>query len=230
MTTVLITGANRGLGLEFTRQYASDGARVLACARIPGEAAALLDLAAASAGRITVHPLDVSSDASVAHLKDEIADVPIDILINNAGIYGGDHQSLGDLDLAAWMRTLNVNTLGPVRVIEALRPNLVKGAGKIAIAISSGMGSTANHKGNALIYRSSKAALNNAMRGLALTLKSDGLIVVPMHPGWVQTDMGGKNADLTPKDAIASLRKVIAGLTQADSGRFLNYDGTELPW
>ncbi len=230
MTTVIITGANRGLGLEFVRQYAADGARVLACARVPGQANALLDIAAASHGKVTVYPLDVSSDASVAHLKEELGDQAIDILINNAGVYGGDHQRADDLDLAAWMRTLNVNTLGPARVFLALRPNLIKGRDKMAIAITSGMGSTARHDGAALIYRSSKAALNNVMRGLSLALKSDGLTVVLFHPGWVKTDMGGQGAALTPAQSISSLRKVIAGLKPSDSGRFLNYDGSELPW
>ena len=230
MTTVLITGANRGLGLEFARQYAADGARVFACTRVPGEGNALLDLAAASKGKLTVHPLDVASDASVAHLKAELADQPIDIVINNAGIYGGDHQSADDLDYAAWMRTLNVNTLGPARVLQALRPNLVKGRDKKVITVSSGMGSTARHDGAALIYRSSKAALNNVMRGLAIALKTDGLIVVPIHPGWVQTDMGGAHARLTPDRAISSLRKLINDLKPSDSGRYINYDGAEIPW
>lgn len=230
MTTVLVTGANRGLGLEFVRQYAASGARVLACARHPGGAKALLDLAAASNGKITVHPLDVSSDASVAHLAAEIRAEPIDILINNAGVYGGDHQRLGDLDYETWMRTLNVNALGPVRVVEALRTNLGKGGDKKAIAITSAMGSTPRHDGAALIYRSSKAALNNAIHGLSIVLKGDGIIAVPMHPGWVQTDMGGPSAPLTPQQAVASMMKVIGGLTPADSGRYINYDGGEIPW
>ena len=229
-TTVLITGANRGLGLEFVRQYAADGARVLACARVPGTARVLLDLAAASAGKITVHPLDVASDASVAHLKQELTDQAIDILINNAGVYGGDRQSADDLDLGAWMRTLSVNTLGPFRVFQALRANLAKGRDKKAIAITSGMGSTTRHNGDALIYRSSKAALNNVMRGLSRAFEADKLIIVPIHPGWVKTDMGGANATLAPEESVASLRRVIARLTTADSGRYLNFDGSELPW
>jgi NAD(P)-dependent dehydrogenase (short-subunit alcohol dehydrogenase family) len=230
MTTVLITGANRGLGFEFVRQYAKDGARVFACARVPGEAKALLDLAAASNGKVTIHPLDVASDASVAHLRGELGDEPIDILIANAGVYGGDHQRAGDIDFTAWQRTLNINTLGPVRVLEALRPNLAKGREKKVIAITSGMGSTARHDGAALIYRSSKAALNNAMRGVSLALAGEGLIVVPMHPGWVKTDMGGRGATLTPEESIAAMRRVIAGLKPSDSGRYVNYDGAEIPW
>ncbi|MBL9096311.1 MAG: SDR family oxidoreductase [Alphaproteobacteria bacterium] len=230
MTTLLVTGANRGLGLEFVRQYAAAGARILACARHPGEAKALLDLAAASKGKVTVHPLDVSSDASVAHLAGEVGAVPIDILINNAGVYGGDHQRLGSLDYETWAHTLNVNTLGPVRMIEALRTNLGQGRDKKAIAITSAMGSTPRHDGAALIYRSSKAALNNAIHGIAVALKGDGIIAVPMHPGWVQTDMGGPSAPLTPPEAVASMIKVISGLTPADSGRYINYDGNEIPW
>ncbi len=230
MISILVTGANRGLGLEFVRQYAADGARVMACARHPGEAKAMLDIAAPSKGKVTVHPLDVASDASVAHLATEIGDGPIDILINNAGVYGGDHQRLGDIDYEAWIRTFNVNALGPVRVIEALRGNLMKGREKKAIAITSAMGSTARHDGGALIYRSSKAALNNAVRGLSLALKPDGLILAAMHPGWVRTDMGGANAALTPERSIASMRKVIAGLGPADTGRYINYDESEIPW
>ncbi len=228
--TVLITGANRGLGLEFVRQYAAEGARVLACARHPGEAKALIDVAAKSNGRVTVHPLDVSSAASVAHLAGEVANEPVDILINNAGVYGGDHQRAGDLDYDAWIRTLAINTLGPVRVLEALKGNLLKAKTRKAIAITSAMGSTARHDGGALIYRSSKAALNNAMHGLALAFKGDGITVVPMHPGWVRTDMGGSGAPLSPEQAVGHMRKVIAGLKPADSGRYINYDGSEIAW
>lgn len=230
MTTVLITGANRGLGLEFVRQYADDGARVIACARLTGEAKALLDLATPSRGKITVHPLDVSSESAVAQLAEEIAGEPIDILINNAGVYGGDHQRLGNIDYETWLRTFSVNTLGPVRITEALRANVLKGREKKVIAITSAMGSTPRHDGAALIYRSSKAALNNVMKGLSVALKGDGIVVVPIHPGWVQTDMGGSNAPLTPERAVAAMRKVIAGLTAAESGLYLNYDGTEIPW
>lgn len=227
---VLITGASRGLGLEFARQYAADGARVLACARRPAEATALLDLAAGSNGRITVHPLDVASPASVAHLAAEIANEAIDILINNAGIYGGDHQRSGNIDYDAWVTTLAVNTLGPVRVLEALKPNLLKAKTRKAVAITSAMGSTPRHDGGALVYRSSKAALNNAMHGLSIAYKGDSMTVVVMHPGWVRTDMGGSSAPLAPDQAVASMRKVIAGLKPADSGRFINYDGTEIAW
>jgi NAD(P)-dependent dehydrogenase (short-subunit alcohol dehydrogenase family) len=230
MTTILITGANRGLGLEFVAQYAKGGAAIHAACRRPEKAKELIELANAHPGKITVHTLDAASDASVAHLKREIGETPIDILVNNAGVYGGDKQNHGDVDFSSWLDVLNVNTLGPIRVMEALTPNLKAGKDKKAIAITSMMGSTAGNNGGYLAYRSSKAALNNAMRGLSLAMKADGVIVVPIHPGWVQTDMGGPNAPLKPPESVSGMRKVIAGLTLADSGRFLDYAGKELPW
>jgi NAD(P)-dependent dehydrogenase (short-subunit alcohol dehydrogenase family) len=152
-------------------------------------------------------------------------------LVSLAGQFVIDiEERLGDIDYETWIRTLNVITLGPVRVVETLRGNLVKGRDKKVIAITSAMGSNTRHDGAALIYRSSKAALNNAMRGLSIALKADGIIVVPMHPGWVQTDMGGATAPLTPKQSITQIRRVISELSPTDSGRYLNYDGTEIPW
>jgi len=230
MTTVLVTGANRGIGLEFVRQYANDGARVIACARRPNDATELLELAGTANGRIAVHELDVASAASVTNLAAELGLQPIDILINNAGVYGGTHQQLGDIDYDTWMRTLSVNALGPVRVTEALRPNLTKGREKKIVAITSAMGSTAQHDGAALIYRSSKAALNNAMRGLAKALKADGMTVALIHPGWVKTHMGGKNATLTPEVSVTAMRRIISTLSPSDNGRYINYTGTEIPW
>ena len=230
MSTVLITGANRGIGLEFVRQYAADGARIIATARHPGEAKELLDLAAKSKGQVTIHPLDVASGASIQHLATEIADTPIDILINNAGVYGGEYQSAHNLDYETWARTLTVNSLGPVRVLLALLGNLKKGKEKKAVTLTSGMGSTTNHDGQALIYRSSKAALNNAMHGLALALKPEGIAVLLLHPGWVKTDMGGRNASLSPDVSVSAQRKLIASLTTKDTGRYLAYDGREIPW
>jgi NAD(P)-dependent dehydrogenase (short-subunit alcohol dehydrogenase family) len=172
----------------------------------------------------------MTSTASIAHLAQELDGSPIDILINNAGVYGGDHQTLRDLDFEAWSRTLAVNTIGPLRLLTALLPNLQNGKEKKAIAITSGMGSTTRHDGSALIYRSAKAALNNAMRGAALALRPDGIIVVLLHPGWVKTDMGGRNASLSPDVSVVAQRKLIAALTASDSGRYLAFDGQEIPW
>lgn len=230
MTTILITGANRGIGLEFVKQYHGEGARVLACARVPSRAEALVQFAAKSGGNVTVHPLDVSSAASIAHLKDEVGGAALDLLINNAGVYGGEHQKFQSFDFDEWLRVLAINSLGPMRVLDALWQNVARSTQKKAIAITSMMGSTQRHDGGAFAYRSSKAALNNAMRGMALALKSHGVIVVPVHPGWVQTDMGGPNATLTVAKSVEDMRTLFAKLKPSDSGRYLSHDGAEIPW
>ena len=231
MTTVLISGANRGLGLEFVRQYAADGATVIAACRTPAEATALNALAKERGGKITVHAMDVGDAASVATFKKEVGSTPIDILIANAGVYGGDHQhKLGDIDYADWQKVFNINTLGPMRQADAFAGNLRAGQGKKLIAITSGMGSTAESGGGFFAYRSSKAALNNAWKGVSIALKPDGVTCIVMHPGWVKTDMGGPSALLEPKESVAGMRKVIAGLTLADTGTFRRFDGGEMPW
>jgi NAD(P)-dependent dehydrogenase (short-subunit alcohol dehydrogenase family) len=231
MTTVLISGANRGLGLEFVRQYAADGATVIAACRTPADATALNALAQHSGGKITVHAMDVGDDASVAAFKAEIGDTPIDILVANAGVYGGNHQhKLGDLDYGDWQKVFNINTLGPMRQAAAFAANLRAGHDKKLVAITSGMGSTAENGGGFFAYRSSKAALNNAWKGVALALRGDGVTCIVMHPGWVKTDMGGPSAQLEPKVSVGGMRKVIAGLTLADTGTFRRFDGGEMPW
>lgn len=241
MTTVLISGANRGLGLEFARQYLADGAEVIAGVREPGAATELDALGQGTHGRLTVHPLDVSDTASVKAFAAAVGDAPIDILIANAGVGGGANQMrLGDLDYDSWLSVLNINTLGPVRLAEAFAENLKAGHDKKLIAITSQMGSTEQNGGGLgagganmggfFAYRSSKAALNNAWKGVSAALRGDGITSVVLHPGWVQTDMGGKGAHLTPEQSISGMTKVIAGLTPGDTGKFLNYDGAPIPW
>jgi len=227
MTTVLISGANRGLGLEFARQYAADGASVMAGVRAPEDAVELR----AVTGDISIHALDVTDGGSVATFKAAVGEAPIDLLIANAGVYGPPRQSrLDDLDWDGWMQTFATNTLGPVRLAQAFAANLKHGADKRLVAITSMMGSTAENGGGFFAYRSSKAALNNAWRGVALALKDDGVTAVVMHPGWVQTDMGGRGATLTPEQSVTGMRRVIAGLQPADTGRFYNWDGSDRPW
>jgi NAD(P)-dependent dehydrogenase (short-subunit alcohol dehydrogenase family) len=233
MTTVLISGSNRGLGLEFVRQYAADGCDVIATCRTPqaASAAALNEIAKASAGRVTVHALDVGLSASVAALKAELGARAIDILIANAGVNGGDRQHrLGDIDYDAWLHVFNINSLGPIRLAEAFAGNLKAGSDRKLIAITSAMGSTAENGGGFFAYRSSKAALNNIWKGVSLALKGEAIVCVAMHPGWVKTDMGGPSAHLEPKASVAGMRKVIAGLNLGDTGTFLRFDGGELPW
>ena len=228
MTTVVITGANRGIGLEFVRQYAKDGAKVIACAREPDKAAELRELSAK--GNVQVRALDTSDFKACAALGMQLAGEPIDLLINNAGYYGPKKQSADDTDFEAWAYTFAVNTMGPLALSQALHENLKRGREKKIISISSGMASTEENGGGALAYRSSKAALNNVMKSLSVDWRRDGIIAVVLDPGWVKTDMGGKNAPTPPEQSVAGMRKVIAGLTLADSGKFLRWNGRERPW
>jgi NAD(P)-dependent dehydrogenase (short-subunit alcohol dehydrogenase family) len=229
MRTILISGANRGLGLEFAGQYLSAGDRVIAGVRDPDGAGELKALAGPE--RLGVHALDVADAASIRAFARETGGAPIDILIANAGVYGGQRQNrLGDIDYDVWLATFIVNTLGPVRLAEAFVDRVAAGRDRKMVAISSLMGSIADSSGGHLIYRSSKAALNSAWHNLALTLKERGVACFPVHPGWVQTDMGGAGAPLSPEQSISSLRAHIDRWPLAESGRFLSWDGKELPW
>jgi NAD(P)-dependent dehydrogenase (short-subunit alcohol dehydrogenase family) len=231
MATVLVTGANRGIGLEFVRQYAGAGDDVIAVCRDPAAARDLAALAKAADGRVTVLAADVGDDAAMAALRGRVGDRPIDVVIANAGTMGPDRQHrLSDLDVAGWLETLSVNTLGPVRTAEAFLANLKAGAEKKLIAITSGMGSTAEAAGGYFAYRASKAALNNAWRNLAIALKGERIVCVAMSPGWVKTDMGGAGAQLTPQQSVAAMRRLIAGLTLRDSGRFVSQKGADVAW
>ncbi|MGB8366029.1 MAG: SDR family oxidoreductase [Rhizomicrobium sp.] len=227
---VLVTGANRGLGLEFVRQFVQDGATVFACCRAPGTAKLLRKINDEAAGKVSVHALDVTSPTSIAALAEAIAAEPIDLLINNAGIYGPARQSADAMDYDGWARTFAVNSMAPLRIAQAFRENLRKGRGKKLVTITSSLGSMEQHDGAVFAYRASKAAVNNVMHGLAMAWKKDAITVALLHPGWVKTDMGGKHADLEPHESIAGMKRVIATLTLADSGKFFDYAGAEVPW
>src|SRR5262245_31651614 len=180
--TVLITGANRGLGLEFTRQYAADGWHVIACCRDPKEAPELKKLKA------EVHALDVTSQESIDHLAKTLNGKPIDVLINNAGTHG-DRRSFGETDIALWKQIFAVNTIAPYQVLAALLDNVVAGAQKKVVNISSKVGSIGDAPGGGnYAYRSSKTALNMVMVNAAHELKNHGITILLIHPGWVQTD------------------------------------------
>jgi NAD(P)-dependent dehydrogenase (short-subunit alcohol dehydrogenase family) len=175
-------------------------------------------------------PLDVSSADSISALARDLKGTPIDILINNAGIIGPQQQGSDKIDPEGWLETFRVNTVAPVLVAQALRENVKKGRDKKLIAITSMMGSTENHGGGQYAYRSSKAALNNAMRGLAREWAQEGIAVGILHPGWVRTDMGGKNAAVAPEDSVSGLRRQIASLNLKSSGRYVDYAGATLAW
>jgi NAD(P)-dependent dehydrogenase (short-subunit alcohol dehydrogenase family) len=228
MPSAFITGANRGLGLEFARQYAAGGWRVFATCRDPSAASALAKVAK-DHPTLSVHTMDVTDGASVTALARELSSEPIDILINNAGI-GGPKQALGKLDFDGWLETLRVNVLGPARVSEAFLEHVAKSDRRIIVSITSGMGSIADSSGGYYAYRSSKAALNMTMHNFALDLKSRQVIAVAINPGWVQTDMGGASAPTSPEASIEAMLRIFDQLTLDDSGNFLNYRGGTYPW
>lgn len=224
MQTVLITGSNRGIGLEFVRQYAADGWRVIATCRNP---IGLGDLAT-TAGDIQVHGLDVTDHAQIDRLAGELSAIKIDLLINNAGVYGPLDD---DSDHDAWSQVMRVNAMAPLRIANAFAGHLAADGGGMIASVTSKMGSIAeNTSGGAYIYRSSKAALNAAMVSLSHDLRADGIIVAVLHPGWVRTDMGGVNGLIDPPASVAGMRRVLAGLKPADSGGFFAYDGARVAW
>lgn len=229
--TILITGANRGIGLELASQYAADGWRVLACCRNPEEAKTLKSIREKVSERMSIHALDVLDYDRIQNLAEQLAGETIDILFNNAGTSGGDHQSFGDTDIAAWLQTLQVNTIAPLKIAEAFRKHVGQSRRRIIATMGSMMGSIAeNSSGGRYIYRSSKAAVHMTGRSLAMDLRSEGIISVLLHPGWVSTDMGGKEAPVTPQESAAGLRRVLRDLQPDDSGRLFDYQGRELPW
>jgi NAD(P)-dependent dehydrogenase (short-subunit alcohol dehydrogenase family) len=231
MPTVLITGAGRGIGLEFVRQYVADGWRVLACCRNPAAASELQSLAAEHGDQVSVHQLDVDDVASAQALKKELGDTPIDVLINNAGVIGQRGARLGNMDYDTWAACLDTNVMGPMRVAEALADNVAASDQKKLITVSSRMGSiTLNDAPDSIVYRSSKAAVNMVMKCLSVDLADRGVIVTCFHPGWVRTDMGGPSAAVAVEDSAGGMRKVIATLTTADNGTFRNYDGDTFAW
>ncbi len=217
MATVLITGASRGLGLEFCKQYADEGWQVLACCRNPETADKLADIP-----QVRVFPLDVSDFAQIDKLAAQLQDTAIDVLINNAGIYGDSpRRGFGQLDYAAWTQTLTINTQAPVKMAEAFLPHLQRGDKKLLVSISSQMGSIAdNGSGGSIVYRTSKAALNAAMKSIAIDLADQNIGVLVLHPGWVKTDMGGPNGLIDSKESVAGMRQVIARFTLAKAAVF----------
>ncbi len=223
--TVLITGANRGIGLALAREFTAAGFEVIGTARKPDKAKELK----ATGARVLA--LDVTDPASVAAMAETLDGVPIDIVINNAGVALDRGRELAGLDMAAIERTLEVNTLGPIRVMSALYPNVKASDRKVFANISSMMGSMEmNTWGCCLGYRASKAALNSASKTLAADYGKEGMTFVVFHPGYVQTDMNEGKGNITPAQSAAGLTKVIAGLDSKDNGKFYDWQGKELPW
>lgn len=229
MPTALVTGSNRGLGLEFVRQLSQAGWRVHAACRQPEKARKLKALEPGD-GEIVRHRLDVTDGLQLSSLGRELIDEPIDLLVNNAGIFG-PRGGFGRIAYEDWLQVFNVNTLAPMRVAETFARHLEKSDEARLINISSKLGSIgANESSGSHIYRSSKAALNMVTKCLSIDLEGREVIVAAVHPGHVSTDMGGKQAPMSPEDSVHGLLQVIQGLSMADSGGFYGYDGSEVPW
>ena len=238
MPTTLITGASRGLGLEFVRQYAAAGWDVIACARKPEQAAELQTLKRRWSGSVFVEPLDVTNAQQVESLAGRYAHQPIDVLINNAGDIGprGAHrerineQFFGSLNYDAWLKLFEVNTLGPMRMAEAFASSVERGSEKKMVFISSTTASNVEGIYNIFSYCSTKAALNKCVTMLARAVKDRGIVVAAFCPGHAKTELGGAGATVEVADSIAAMRKLIAKLTMNDSGTFTRYNGARVPW
>lgn len=236
MPTVLITGANKGLGLGFARRYARDGWRVHAACRAPDKAADLNALA--QHHDVQVHALDVTDAGSLKALADALKDEAIDLLLNNAGYQGGHPQKFGHTDYAAWETAFRTNVLGVMRVCEAFASHVERSDKKLIVNVSSRTSSISaktradpdNYKGELHQYRSTKSALNMVSRCLAWELQPRGIAVVLLGPGWVRTDLGGPTARLSVEEAIDACVPTIASFTLEDTGTFRGHDGSVVPW
>ena len=235
MPIAVITGANRGIGLELTRQYLDDGWKVYAIVR--SQSSELDALAAESP--LSIVTADLTDDSSLSDAVAAIEDEAVDLLINNAGTMGDGtfdadgfkFQAFGRFNRDEWPRVFDINVFTPQSLAELMADRLADADRGVVVTISSMLGSNElNTAGSIYAYRASKAAVNSIMRSMGHDLGKRGIIAVALHPGWVQTDMGGANADVTVTDSVAGLRTVIAGLTADDAGAFIAYDGTRMPW
>jgi len=228
--TILITGSNRGIGLELCKQYAQAGWQVHACCRQPETATELAQLADENS-RITVHTLDVSDAQQITRLAKNLNSTPIDILFNNAGVYGQGDAYFGNTDESKWLECFRINTIAPLKIMESFVNNVAASEHKIIATMSSKMGSMAdNGSGGSYVYRSSKAAINAVMTSAAIDLKPQNIKVAILHPGWVKTDMGGPSAEISVVECVNQLRQILKKLTPDSSGSFFDIDETVIPW
>ena len=231
MKNVFITGANRGLGLEFVRQYLANGRKVLATCRDMNGASELIYLNKEFSGRLQILELDLFSDDSINKLSEILSDTPIDLFVNNAGMMGVRNLKLGEVSGGSWGEVFRVNTIAPVLLVQNLLKNICLGHEKKMIFISSRVGSITENTGGAMYaYRSSKTALNQVVKSLSIDLFDRGVSSVALHPGWVLTDMGGANALIDVKTSVMGMISVINSINNSDSGKFFNYDGSIIKW
>lgn len=228
MSVIFITGANRGIGLSLTKHYLETGDTVIATYRHKSNAQDLLSLID-HYPNLTCVLLDVTDYSAVNELASTIEN--IDVLINNAGYYGPKGYGLGNTNVEEWRKVFEINTIAPLKLVEAMLPLFTESKIKKVACLSSKVGSmTENTSGGGYIYRSSKAALNSVVKSLSNDLTEKGFTVLALHPGWVQTEMGGPNALIDTQTSAAGLSQVISSATQKESGKFINYDGTEIAW
>lgn len=231
MQTTLITGANRGIGIELVKQYLDDKWRVIACCRDPDHANELQALKLQFPSTLLICKLEVTDHQAIKSLSQQLANEKIDILINNAGVIGTHADTLNTIDPNVWLETFKINSIAPALMAQAFVNQLSQSETKLLVNISSTMGSIAeNTSGGYYIYRSSKSALNAVTKSLSIELKPKGITVVSLHPGWVQTDMGGTAAPLAPELSVAGIRMVLNDLTLNETGSFVAFDGRKIPW
>ncbi|KAF7781407.1 hypothetical protein PRUB_b0610 [Pseudoalteromonas rubra] len=230
MNTLFITGANRGIGLALAKLYLEQGWRVMASCRTPQSAEALWQLEQ-QFSHLQIFALDVTQYEQMNKLAKSLSETPIDLVINNAGIYGPKGYDFGDCDVEQWKHVMEVNVIAPLKLAEAFSAHLKRGEGKTFAVLSSKVGSmTNNTKGGGYIYRSSKAALNSVVKSLSNDLLPEGIKTVALHPGWVKTDMGGPNALISAEESAQGLKQVLDELHEAQSGGFYDYQGLAIPW
>ncbi|TBW38725.1 SDR family oxidoreductase [Siculibacillus lacustris] len=230
MATILITGANRGIGLALVECFAARGDRVIATARDPSTVEGLAAVVSRFPDLVEVHALEVTDPVSIAALAARLDDRPLDVLINNAGVIGPQRQSSLDMDFAGWLDTFRVNTLAPLAVAQALLPALRRGDHAKILTVSTAMGSMAAKGSDRVAYRSSKAAVNKVMQCLATDLRGEGIAVAVCHPGWVKTEMGGDGAELTPEMSATGITRIVDRMSIGHSPAFHVWDGTTMQW
>ncbi len=240
MPSVLVTGAGRGLGLEFVRQYAAEGWDVVACLRNPSAAAQLQSLVVDFPGRIEVHALDVADFAAIDALAAKLDGRAVDVLLNVAGTMGKGNfakQGLlpfgfGKSDYTEWEQIFRINAFAPMKMAEAFIGHVSRSVQRKIVSLTTVLASIGqNNLGGMYSYRASKAALNAIMRSMAIDLaRRHGIAATTMHPGWARTDMGGPRGEIDAATSVRGMRAVIEELTLDRAGRFWMYDGTEIPW
>ena len=228
--SILITGTNRGIGLEFVKHYIKNNEKVIATCRNRNSAKDLLELENTT-NNLSLVELDVSNPNSINNFTSKIAGLPIDTFISNAGVSGPKNIEFGNFDAKEWLDVFNINTIAPLIITQKILKNLRLGKDKKLAFISSKVGSIEdNTSGGMYIYRTSKTALNQVIKSLSIDFKEENFIVVALHPGWVQTDMGGPNALIDTKTSVRGMTEAIDNLTSKNSGKFYNYDGSPIPW